>query len=115
MNSVLIFVLIVVSIFWLIYILSCIRRGKISMKYSMPWLLSALLLLFVSLFYPFIKDIAKSLGFTTSDFIIGVFITILLFITILQTMILTNHKTQIKNLIQEVSILKASQGDKNEK
>ena len=42
-----------------------------------------------------------------------IILTLLMFITLVLTMILTNQKTQIKNLTQEVSMLKKDV--KNEK
>ena len=57
---------------------------------------------------PFIlESIADLFGFLTmASLVIGIFITILLVITLRLTIIVSEQKEQIKTLIQEVSLLK---------
>ena len=50
MSKTLIISLIIFSIIWLIIILRDVRKGTISIKYSLVWLLMALILLFVGVF-----------------------------------------------------------------
>lgn len=106
MSKALILSLILFSIIWIFIILRCIKVGKLSIKYSLIWLCAAILILIVGIFPEFIEIIANFFGFLPSDFIIGIILSLLLLIALLLTMIVTNQKTQIKNLIQEISILK---------
>ena len=114
MSKSLIISLIIYSIVWIIIILKSVRNGKISVRYSLIWFVMALAILFVGVFPKFMELLAKTFGFTTiSNLVIGIILTLLMFITLVLTMILTNQKTQIKNLTQEISMLKKDV--KNEK
>lgn len=114
MSKALIISLILFSILWFYIILRCVRKGKISVRYSLIWFFMAIVILIVGVFPNFMELIAKVFGFTTiSNLVIGIILTLLMFITLVLTMILTNQKTQIKNLTQEVSMLKKDV--KNEK
>ena len=107
MEKSLILSLIVFSVIWLFIIFHYIKNGKISVKYSMIWFLVTLIIFLVALTPKFMWKIAKILGFTTiSNMVIGVVLTLLLLVTFVLTMIVTNQKSQINSLIQEVSILK---------
>lgn len=112
MNITLRISLISFSIIWLIFILRCIKYGKLSIKYSLPWLFASILFLLVTIFPNFLLSISDAFGFLSSDFVVGIILTLLLIITLILTMIVTNQKTQIKNLIQEVSILKSKKKEK---
>lgn len=99
--------LIIFSIIWFIVIFRFIRNNKLSIKYSMVWLFMTFVIFLVGLTPKFMAFIASKVGFlTTSNLVIAIILTLLLIITLALTMIVTNQKTQINNLIQEVSILK---------
>ena len=100
-------ILIIFSVVWILEILHLVRNSKISIKYSLVWLIMATLLLLVGLFPNFIGKIAGIFGFLPTHFVIGIIFTLLLVLTLALTMIVTNQKTQINNLVQEVSILKS--------
>lgn len=99
--------LIIFSIIWFIFIFRSIRKDRISVRYAMPWLFASLIILLVGLMPKFMGWVTKKVGFiTTANLVIAILLTLLLIITLILTMIITNQKTQINNLIQEVSILK---------
>lgn len=107
--------LLVFSIVWFIFIFYFLKKGKIPIKYSLFWFLSALIILSISLFPNLLSIIKDLMGFQTiSNMIIGIILTLLLVITFLLTMIVSKQKNQITLLIQEVSLLKNKIGDKNE-
>lgn len=107
MSNILIVFLIVFSTVWFVIILRSLKKGKISVKYSLIWFLMALVIFLVGVFPKFMELISKLFGFTTiSNLVIGIILTLLMFITLILTMIVTNQKTQIKNLTQEISMLK---------
>lgn len=107
MSNSLIIILIVFSLFWILLLLKMVRDSKLSIKYSMVWFFMTLVILIVSLLPNFMSKIAHALGFeVTSSLVIGILLTLLLLITLYLTIIVTNQKTQINKLIQEISILK---------
>lgn len=107
MSKSLIVALIIFSLIWIVIILRDIRKGKMSIKYSLVWLLMAITLLLVGLFPSFMEFVTKLFGFITiANLVIGVILTLLMFITLVLTHIVTKQKEQIKNLTQEIAIIK---------
>lgn len=114
MSKELIIALIAFSIIWLFIILRCVRKEKISVRYSLVWFLMAITILFVGVFPGLMDFISDVFGFATiSNLVIGIILTLLMFITLILTQIVTEQKNQIKILTQEVSMLKKDV--KNEK
>ena len=84
-----------------------LKKGRVPVKYSLIWFFSGAVIVLVGLVPGFLENISKSLGFLTiSNMIIGVFIIILLLITMSLTIIVSGQKKKITLLIQEISILK---------
>lgn len=104
-----------VAIIIIILAIQILKKGKAPVKYSLLWFLAALVIMLVAVFPGFLGLIATLIGFKTiSNMVIGVFIVILLFITIMLTIIVSGQKGKITLLIQEVSMLK-EKVEKNEK
>lgn len=104
--------LVIFSIIWFLIILRCVKKDRISIKYSLIWFLMALVLLLVGIIPNLIELASEFFGFLTiSNMVIGIILSLLMFITLILTMIVTNQKMQIKNLIQEVSMLKKEFND----
>ena len=90
-----------------VIIFRLLQKDKIPVKYSLVWFLSSFTLLIVSLFPYSLKEITKFIGFqTTSNLVIGIILALLLFITMVLTIIVSNQNKKITLLIQEVSLLK---------
>ncbi len=107
MSKTLIIALIIFSIIWLIIILRDVKKGSISIKYSLIWLLMALILLLVGVFPSFMEYVAELFGFTTiSNLVIGIILSLLMLITLVLTHIVTKQKNQIRVLTQEVALIK---------
>ena len=107
MSKTLIIALIIFSILWLIIILRDVRKGNISIRYSLIWLFMALILLLVGVFPSFMEFVAESFGFTTiSNLVIGIILSLLMLITLVLTHIVTKQKNQIRVLTQEVALIK---------
>ena len=105
----LIILLIIFSIVLLIITTSVLKKGRIPIKYSLVWYFSAIILLIVALVPQFLELVASLFGFETiSNLIIGVLISLLLFITMSLTIIVSGQKKKITLLIQEVSMLKSA-------
>ncbi len=107
MSKSLIIGLIIFSIVWFIIILKLVKNNKISIRYSMIWLFMALTIFLVGITPKFMAFIASKVGFqTTANLVIAILLTVLIILSLVLTIIVTNQKTQINKLIQEVSILK---------
>ena len=107
-------VLIIVSLIMIYTTLKSVRNNKLPIKYSLIWLLSGLILLFVSIFTNTFGYISSLIGFqVSSNLVIGIFISLLLLITMMLTKIVSEQNKKITLLIEEVSILK-KKVDENE-
>lgn len=106
--------LLFVAIIILITTFLLLRKGKIPIKFTFMWWLPALLLIVVALAPNTLIKIMKLIGFQTlSNMIIGLLITILFFITIALTVIISGQSKKIRLLIQELSLLKSKQEGKS--
>ena len=99
--------LVIVSLFIVLFVLIILRKRRIPVKYSLVWLFSSLLIFLIAVVPNLFELISKLLGFVTmSNMVIGLFIFILLMITIILTVIVSGQRKKITLLIQEVSMLK---------
>ena len=99
--------LVIVSLLLFTIIILILRKRKMPVKYSLVWLFSSFLILLISIFPKFFEWISKKIGFMTmSNMVIGIFIFILLMITIILTVIVSGQRRKIVLLMQEVSMNK---------
>lgn len=108
--------LIIVSLLLLIIVLTILKKGRMPVKYSLVWIFSSLIILLVGLVPNLFKWISNLFGFVTmSNLVIGIFIFLLLMITISLTVIISGQKKKTTLLIQEISMLKTKMEEFNEK
>lgn len=99
--------ILIVAFILSLVIISALKNGKVPVKYSLFWWIAVVLLLLLSIFPNIFIGITKLLGFQTiSNMVVGVFVIILLFVTISLTIIISGQSKKIALLIQEISILK---------
>ena len=99
--------LIIVSFIIFLVTILILGRRRMPVKYSIVWLFSSLLILLIAVVPQLFIWLSKLLGFVTmSNMVIGLFIFILLMITIILTVIVSGQRKKITLLIQEVSMLK---------
>ena len=99
--------LIIVSLLLLIVVITILKKGRIPVKYSLFWIFSAAVILLIGIIPNLFGIVANIFGFNTmSSLVIGMFIFILLMITIFLTVIVSGQKKKTTLLIQEISILK---------
>lgn len=99
--------LLIFSIVLIIVTIIVIKKGLMPIRYSLLWFFSAIIILLVALFPILVESIANLIGFITiSNLIIGILITLLLFLTMSLTIISAGQQNKITLLIQEVSLLK---------
>ena len=91
----------------LFIILFLLKRGRIPVKFALLWIFISVILLLVGLFPEIISSVAGLFGFRTmSNMLIGILISMLIFITIALTIIVSGQKYRITLLTQELSMLK---------
>lgn len=84
-----------------------LKRGRIPVKFALLWIFISVILLLVGLFPEIISSVAGLFGFKTmSNMLIGILISMLIFITIALTIIVSGQKYRITLLTQELSMLK---------
>ena len=97
----------IIAIILILMTLVSVKKEKMPVKYSLIWLLSGFIILFVGLVPSTITIISNLLGFENmSNMVIGLFIFVLLLITMALTIIVSKQKKIITLLIQEISMLK---------
>lgn len=99
--------ILLIAIILTIVIFKILRKQMIPVKYSLLWILCVCLLYVLSIWPNILVAVASVMGFQTiSNMVVGVFILILIFITISLTIIVSFQKKKTTLLIQEISILK---------
>lgn len=94
-------VLLIITIFHLL------KKDKLLIKYSFVWLIPSIILLIFILIPGLLTWTTKILGFqTASNMVFALLIGVLIAISIALTVIVSNQKNQIRNLIQEISLMK---------
>lgn len=90
-----------------IFVINMVRNYKLDLRYSLTWIVSAILFILLAIFPGMIKGIARMLGIkepVNALFLVVIFF--LLLITLTLTIALSKKSNSIKNLVQEVGILK---------
>lgn len=96
-------------------VMQILHKEMIPVKYSLLWWIAIFILMVLSLWPDFFLFFVNLMSFqTTSNMVIGVFIVILLFITMSLTVIVSSQKNKINVLIQEVSLLKEKIREKSD-
>lgn len=109
MNFTLRIVLLLVSLFFLAFVLYRVRKGRYMLKYSLVWILLSVVGVLASLFPQVISFLSACLGFNvTSNFVYFALIVFLMVWNLVLCGVLSRQETTIKSLVQEVSMLKSS-------
>ncbi len=91
----------------LIIVFALVKKGKIPVKYALVWIFSALVMIVAACFPNGIQNISEFFGFElSSNFILTLFLGLVILITICLTIIMSEQSKKINMLIQEISILK---------
>lgn len=99
--------LFIVSLLLLIISITILKKGRMPVKYSLIWILSSIIILLIAVIPSLFVYLSRLIGFETmSNMVIGIFIFILLMITMSLTIIVSSQKKKITLLVQEISILK---------
>ena len=100
-------------LFLFILVTYYVKKNKISIKYSIVWYLSLLILTIFTIFPVILGYVTRLIGIQlSSNFIFAFMIGVLFVITLSLTIIASEQQEKIKMLIQEVSILKNERNKK---
>lgn len=113
---------IVLSLFFFIYTIRLVRKDKAEIRHMLKWLILAIVILIGAIFPEEGSKIAHFLGIQTlTSLALFVLVGLLLIISLKYQASLISAERQIKNLVQEVSLLKKAvseveaERDKNRK
>lgn len=99
--------LLIVALCLYISIFYVFKKGRISFKYFMIWLVPSTIIFLLSVVPSLLEWIAYLIGMQAmSNLVIGMLFVCLFFILIMNTIIISNQTKKIELLIQELSILK---------
>lgn len=117
MSLSLMLVLIAFAIVLVSFVSVLVAKGKIPIKYSLLWYAFAILILLVGIFPDFFGAIGRFIGFgIMSDLVIGIILTLLIFLNIALTVMIASQRRRINLVSQEVALLKKELNDaKNKK
>lgn len=86
-----------------------VKKNKISVKYSIVWFLCLFILTLFTIFPNLLGFVTNLVGIqVSSNFIFAFMIGVLFIITLSLTIIVSEEQEKIKQLVQEVSILKSN-------
>ncbi len=108
--------LIVFSLILIILISILVGRGKIPIKYSLLWYAFAVFILLVGLVPDLFGAFGRSIGFNImSDLVVGLIITVLIFLNIALTVMIASQRRRINLVSQEMALLKKEVEDAKRK
>ena len=106
--------LIVFSLILIILISILVGRGKIPIKYSLLWY--AVFILLVGLVPDLFGAFGRLIGFNImSDLVVGLIITVLIFLNIALTVMIASQRRRINLVSQEMALLKKEDEDAKRK
>lgn len=101
-------VVIVVSIFAILFIVELVRRKKMKEKHSLFWLSAGMLSLGVGIFFNTYGDIIRTFGVTEPGiFTLFLGFSFLFIVTLYQAVQISKQSEDVKALIQRVGILQS--------
>ena len=116
MTTVFRIILLVCVLVYLLVILALMRRGRMSLKYSLIWFLSGVILLICAIFPQVISFFTRLMGIysdTNDVFFIGVCFLVLIVLSL--TSIASGQSERIRTLVQTQAILEKRVRDLVEK
>lgn len=114
MSNSLIITVIIFAIILGVSVLYLLLKNRIPVKYALVWLFSTIVIIIIALIPNLMEKLAKLLGFELlSNMVLCLFIAILMFLTLILTVMMAGQKKKTTLLIQELSLLKA-EGKKND-
>ena len=108
MSNSLIITVIIFAVILGVSVLYLLLKNRIPVKYALVWLFSTIFIIIIALIPNLMEKLAKLLGFELlSNMVLCLFIAILMFLTLILTVMMAGQKKKTTLLIQELSLLKA--------
>ena len=84
-----------------------LKKNLIPAKYSLLWYFISIVIFLVAVLSKSLEFFANAIGFQTlSNMVIGIILTLLIFLTMSLTIIVSSQHRRITLLVQELSLLK---------
>lgn len=100
-------VLIICNIIFMIFVYDKAKSKKILLKYALPWIAASLIMVICVLSLDLMTKVANFIGIETVSNMVFLFaIGVNLIIAFALTTVVSNQKTKITSLAQEIGILK---------
>ena len=99
--------LIIASVLFFLFIVNMVRTKRLELKYALTWLLTSASFVFLSVFPEIMFFVARLLHIETpvnALFLIVIFLLLLMIFAL--TVAVSRQALRIKNLIQEIGLLK---------
>ena len=107
MNIILRIVLIVCCLLFFAFVIVNVSRKRLLLRYSLLWLVLAVIVLILAIFPNLIMGLSAAMGFATpSNFVFALALFFLLAIALSQTVALSSQSRKILNLTQELALAK---------
>ncbi len=98
---------IILAVSFFFYTIHLVRKDRAEIRHMLKWLVLALVILFGALFPEVGSEVAHFFGIQTLTALsLFILVSILLIIVLKHQMSLISAEKQIKNLVQEISLLK---------
>lgn len=108
MSNSLIITVIIFAVILGVSVLYLLLKNRIPVKYALVWLFSTIVIIVIAVIPNLMEKLAKLLGFELlSNMVLCLFIAILMFLTLILTVMMAGQKKKTTLLIQELSLLKA--------
>lgn len=108
MSNSLIITVIIFALILGLSVLYLLLKNRIPVKYALVWLFSTIVIIVIAIIPNLMEKLAKLLGFELlSNMVLCLFIAILMFLTLILTVMMAGQKKKTTLLIQELSLLKA--------
>ena len=99
--------MLIFSISLILAIVMFLRKGKMPVKYSLPWLFVAGIFMLLAVFPKPVNYLQRVLGFESlSNMLLFILVGLLLLVTLFLTMVVSEQRKKINLLVQDVSIIK---------
>lgn len=104
---------VIASVAIFIFVIELLRRRKLKEEYSWLWVLTGVTMIVLVLWYDLLVFITRLIGAVTPTTTLFIFsILFLLVISIHYSVIISKLTNQVKDLAQEIAILKSELGEK---
>lgn len=100
-------IMVVASLFFLIFVIIMVRNKKIELKYTLTWLLTGLIFIILALFPGILKYLSVLMNIkepVNTLFLSIIFLMLLIIFTL--TVAISRNANRVKTLAQEIGIIK---------